>query len=91
MNSNISADFDIVCELSALHSYDYIIVGSGLGGGALAQRLVSANKRVLIVEKGGLMFSTHCLNTSRPHWQRNSVEGPSQDNDIVYNITKQRV
>lgn len=91
MESNISADFDLVCELSARKRYDYIIVGSGLGGGVLARQLVKLGQTVLLIEKGGLIFSTHCLNTSRPHWQTSNDEGPSQDNDIVYNTTKQKV
>ncbi len=32
--------------------FDYIIVGSGAGGSAAAYRLVSAGKRVLLIEKG---------------------------------------
>ena len=32
--------------------FDYIIVGSGAGGGPLAARLVYAGKRVLVIEAG---------------------------------------
>ena len=32
--------------------YDYVIVGSGAGGGTLAARLAEANKRVLLLEAG---------------------------------------
>jgi choline dehydrogenase-like flavoprotein len=91
MDANLTTDFDLISELSAQGRYDYIIVGSGLGGGILARKLVEGKKRVLLIEKGGLTFSTHCLNTSRPHWQIGSVQGPSQDNDVVYNACKQKV
>ena len=33
-------------------NYDYIVVGSGAGGGPLAARLARANKRVLLIEAG---------------------------------------
>ena len=82
-----STDFEAVCDTK----YDYIIVGSGLGGGLLARQLLEKGKEVLLVEKGGLSFSTHCLNSARPHWQKGGSEGPSQDNDIVYRVVKQKV
>jgi len=89
MNANLTNDFDLVCELST--HFDYVIVGSGLGGGILALKLVEGGERVLLIEKGGATFSTHCLNTSRPQWQIGGALGPSQDNDIVYNANKQKV
>ena len=33
--------------------FDYIVVGSGAGGGPLACRLALAGKRVLVIEAGG--------------------------------------
>lgn len=33
--------------------YDVVIIGSGAGGGTLAQRLASTGKRILILERGG--------------------------------------
>jgi choline dehydrogenase-like flavoprotein len=91
MDGNVTTDFDLISELSIQGRYDYVVVGSGFGGGILAQKLAEGKKRVLLIEKGGLTFSTHCLNTSRPHWQIGSVQGPSQDNDVVYNAIKQKV
>ena len=36
--------------------FDVIIIGTGAGGGALAQRLAPSGKRILILERG-----TFCL------------------------------
>jgi choline dehydrogenase-like flavoprotein len=91
MENVFVADIDLVCELSKQNHYDFVIVGSGIGGGILARQLNESKKRVLLIEKGGVSFSTHCLNTSRPHWQIGSLQGPSQDNDVVYNAVKQTV
>ena len=89
--SVFTTDFDLVCELSSQGQYDYVIIGSGLGGGILARKLADQGISVLLVEKGGVTFSTHCLNTSRPHFQIGGVLGPSQDNDIVFNANKAKV
>lgn len=32
--------------------YDFIIIGSGAGGGTLAHRLASSGKKILILERG---------------------------------------
>ena len=91
MDAKFSADLDLVSELSSQRRYDYIVVGSGFGGGLVAQQLSIKKKRVLLIEKGGATFLTHCLNTSRPHWQVGSAQGPSQDNDVVFNAVKQKI
>ena len=86
MNSILSQfEFDTVCG----QHWDYVIVGSGLGGDILARQLVEDKRQVLLIEKGGLQFSTHCLNTARPHWTK--AGSASQDNDVVYQKVKQPV
>ncbi|MEB3200135.1 MAG: dehydrogenase, partial [Synechococcaceae cyanobacterium] len=35
--------------------YDVILIGSGAGGGTLAGSLASSGKRVLLLERGGVM------------------------------------
>ncbi|KAK8130607.1 FAD/NAD(P)-binding domain-containing protein [Apiospora kogelbergensis] len=47
MNNLLYVDIDVVCLLSQVNAYDYIIVGSGFGGGSLAEALVQQKKRQL--------------------------------------------
>lgn len=42
--------------------YDTIIVGSGMGGGVLADALSDAGKRVLVLDAGSLLYPTHITN-----------------------------
>ena len=92
MDKFLGANLNDVRHLCERGHYDYIIVGSGMAGGVLARTLVSVyRKRVLVVERGGLLFTTHCLNTSRPHWNYHITEGSSQDNDLVFHAVKQPV
>ncbi|KAI6084648.1 hypothetical protein F4821DRAFT_167383 [Hypoxylon rubiginosum] len=69
-----------------LNPFPFIIIGSGMGGGTLARRLIQKGHRVLLIEKGGLEYSTHVLNTSRPHFDHESkdVSTPARDNEVVF-------
>ena len=40
-------------ESAAENQYEYVVVGSGAGGGTLAARLAEAGRRVLLLEAGG--------------------------------------
>lgn len=42
--------------------YDVIVVGSGMGGGILADALSDAGRRVLVLEAGSLLYPTHITN-----------------------------
>jgi len=66
------------------------IVGSGFGGGVLANNLAERRKKVLLIERGGTLFSTHLLNTSRPHYDRGKSNSP-EGNETVYDIVKAKV
>jgi choline dehydrogenase len=39
--------------------YDYVIVGTGAGGGTLAARLAEAGMRVCLLEAGGDALANH--------------------------------
>ncbi|KAH7317043.1 hypothetical protein B0I35DRAFT_479825 [Stachybotrys elegans] len=57
-----------------------------LGGGALARMLVEDGQKVLVIERGKTDFLTHCLNTSRPHFDHESQKSPGRDNELLYNM-----
>ncbi|KAF3908172.1 hypothetical protein AA313_de0201121 [Arthrobotrys entomopaga] len=95
-----------VAILSERSHYDYIIVGTGMGGGVLARYLANRTEEllgktqtderepvprchILLIERGGLKFTTHCANTAGPDWYRTA--GPSTTSDIVYNAVKSPV
>lgn len=74
------------------NEYDIIIVGSGIGGGVLASDLYETNlklgykaKRILLLEKGDLVFHSHCLNTARPDQLANDR---AQQNDTFFQLFK---
>ncbi|KAL2754132.1 hypothetical protein ACRALDRAFT_2054178 [Sodiomyces alcalophilus JCM 7366] len=90
MDHLLHLDTDVVCMLSKLNSYDYIIVGSGFGGGPLAEVLAQNKKKVLLIERGGVIFSTHVLNTSRPYFSRGASNSP-EGNERVYDAVKAKV
>lgn len=80
--------FNLSLEEACWEEYDIIIVGSGIGGGVLANDLYDTNlrrgkkaKRVLLLEKGGLVFHSHCLNTARPAGLANDR---GQQNDTFF-------
>ncbi|KAI0848441.1 hypothetical protein F5Y00DRAFT_270173 [Daldinia vernicosa] len=83
-------DADVVCLLSKLNTYDYIIVGSGFGGGPMADDLARKKKRVLLIERGEVIFSTHVLNTSRPYFGRGASNSP-EGNETIYDSVKAKV
>ncbi|KAI3336900.1 FAD/NAD(P)-binding domain-containing protein [Xylariaceae sp. AK1471] len=74
--------------------YPYIIIGSGMGGGMVTRKLMcddddsgdsgKQKPRVLLLEKGGLQFHTHCLNTSRKHFPHKSQDGRGRDNEVMF-------
>jgi choline dehydrogenase-like flavoprotein len=45
--------------------YDVIVVGSGMGGGLLADQLCDAGADVLVLEAGSYLFPTHVANLPR--------------------------
>lgn len=65
--------FTFTVDAAKSYDYDIIIVGTGIGGGVLANDLFETNSRlgknakhILVIEKGGLVFHSHCLNAARP-------------------------
>eukprot|EP00026_Physarum_polycephalum_P000521 Phypoly_transcript_00522.p1 GENE.Phypoly_transcript_00522~~Phypoly_transcript_00522.p1 ORF type:complete len:633 (+),score=108.30 Phypoly_transcript_00522:1584-3482(+) len=85
------ADPSRIAQKSEQDPFDVIVVGSGMGGGVLAHRLAESKQRVLLLERGDLLFTTHALNTTRPHADLCTKTGPTQDNDIVYGLLKEKV
>ena len=72
--------------------YDIIVIGTGMGGGVIAGDLFDTNSRlgmnaksVLVIEKGGLAFHSHCLNAARPS---GFGEDRGQQNDTFFALFK---
>lgn len=84
--------FTFTPEMAAKETYDIIIIGTGIGGGILAADLFETNekigdkaKKVLVLEKGNLIFHSHCLNASRP---AGLDEDRGQQNDTFFGAFK---
>ena len=87
MEQILASDIELVSRLSGTGIYDFVIVGSGIGGGILAEELVKKNKSVLLIERGGITFSTHVCNTARPDFSRGKADSP-EGNELVYGALK---
>jgi choline dehydrogenase-like flavoprotein len=54
-------------NLNQDHLYDVIVVGSGIGGGILADQLSDLGLDVLVLEAGSYLFPVHVANLPRQH------------------------
>lgn len=54
-------------NLDSDHLYDSIVVGSGVGGGTIADQLADFGADVLVLEAGSYLFPTHVANLPREH------------------------
>ena len=84
--------FQFTAERAATLKYDIIVIGTGMGGGVIAGDLFDTNSRlgknaksVLVIEKGGLAFHSHCLNAARPS---GFGEDRGQQNDTFFALFK---
>ncbi len=62
-----SREFDIPEPTPDQSPFDVIVIGSGMSGGVLAERLSDNNVRTLVLEAGGVPLETHIANLPRPH------------------------
>ena len=84
--------FQLTPEKAASETYDIIVIGTGMGAGVVAGDLYDTNTRlgksaksVLVIEKGGLAFHSHCLNAARPSGYG---EDRGQQNDTFFALFK---
>jgi choline dehydrogenase-like flavoprotein len=49
------------------HTFDVIVIGSGIGGGILADQLSDLGMDVLVLEAGSYLFPSHVANLPRQH------------------------
>lgn len=49
------------------HLFDVIVIGSGIGGGTVADQLSDMGLEVLVLEAGGYLFPAHVANLPRRH------------------------
>ena len=85
--------FQLTPENAATETYDIIVIGTGMGAGVVAGDLFDTNsklgnraKSVLVIEKGGLVFHSHCLNAARPS---GFGEDRGQQNDTFFALFKE--
>lgn len=79
--------FDDNAEDIAKEHFDFILVGSGMGGGTVARKLIEQDKKVLVLERGGLLWTTHVLNFAT------TFEGPKKSitRELERTNTRQRL
>jgi choline dehydrogenase-like flavoprotein len=60
--------FDIARPIPESRTYDVIVIGSGMAGGVLADRLADRGAQTLVLEAGGVPLETHIANLPRPQY-----------------------
>ncbi|KAK7463480.1 hypothetical protein VKT23_006829 [Stygiomarasmius scandens] len=85
--------FQLTPQKAATEAYDIIVIGTGMGAGVIAGDLFDSNSRlgsnaksVLVIEKGGLPFHSHCLNAARPS---GFGEDRGQQNDTFFALFRE--